>query len=128
MIRRPPRSTLFPYTTLFRSIPANALFSSDQIAVTIEQRTTRPCIPKVELAVPQFDDCYRYRAVPLGGSEDLRSIGRAAAEGGFNPFFQFRNLVTVGMCVAGGSLPVDQGPAVELFRFDQTPPDAMSRL
>src|SRR2546422_5800828 len=23
MIRRPPRSTLFPYTTLFRSIPAN---------------------------------------------------------------------------------------------------------
>src|SRR5256885_6141706 len=25
MIRRPPRSTLFPYTTLFRS-PANALF------------------------------------------------------------------------------------------------------
>src|SRR6266536_5719442 len=25
MIRRPPRSTLFPYTTLFRSRPANAL-------------------------------------------------------------------------------------------------------
>src|SRR5258708_15204694 len=25
MIRRPPRSTLFPYTTLFRSLPAVAL-------------------------------------------------------------------------------------------------------
>jgi len=24
MIRRPPRSTLFPYTTLFRSVDANA--------------------------------------------------------------------------------------------------------
>src|SRR5258707_8419805 len=24
MIRRPPRSTLFPYTTLFRSVPAEA--------------------------------------------------------------------------------------------------------
>src|SRR2546426_3779441 len=24
MIRRPPRSTLFPYTTLFRSIPRNS--------------------------------------------------------------------------------------------------------
>src|SRR5947209_15361590 len=24
MIRRPPRSTLFPYTTLFRSLPASA--------------------------------------------------------------------------------------------------------
>src|SRR3712207_7019880 len=26
MIRRPPRSTLFPYTTLFRSIPATRPF------------------------------------------------------------------------------------------------------
>src|SRR5690349_22475765 len=30
MIRRPPRSTLFPYTTLFRS--KNLLFFPDQIA------------------------------------------------------------------------------------------------
>src|SRR5256885_9564864 len=27
MIRRPPRSTLFPYTTLFRSMAANRTFS-----------------------------------------------------------------------------------------------------
>jgi len=27
MIRRPPRSTLFPYTTLFRSVPFNDLTS-----------------------------------------------------------------------------------------------------
>src|SRR5687767_15939857 len=26
MLRRPPRSTLFPYTTLFRSAPADASF------------------------------------------------------------------------------------------------------
>src|SRR5256885_7018106 len=26
MIRRPPRSTLFPYTTLFRSVPSQVLF------------------------------------------------------------------------------------------------------
>src|SRR3989441_6235732 len=26
MIRRPPRSTLFPYTTLFRSLPVTRLF------------------------------------------------------------------------------------------------------
>src|SRR3712207_9214437 len=30
MIRRPPRSTLFPYTTLFRSRPASAQPSSGQ--------------------------------------------------------------------------------------------------
>src|SRR2546426_3948336 len=27
MIRRPPRSTLFPYTTLFRSLPAHCFLS-----------------------------------------------------------------------------------------------------
>ena len=30
MIRRPPRSTLFPYTTLFRSILADALSFADE--------------------------------------------------------------------------------------------------
>src|SRR3990167_7312102 len=34
MIRRPPRSTLFPYTTLFRSVAAASFFSSPE-AVTI---------------------------------------------------------------------------------------------
>src|SRR5256885_12234088 len=29
MIRRPPRSTLFPYTTLFRSSPRRPLFRRD---------------------------------------------------------------------------------------------------
>src|SRR5258708_13062165 len=32
MIRRPPRSTLFPYTTLFRSIATIALWITDHIA------------------------------------------------------------------------------------------------
>src|SRR2546430_12026749 len=31
MIRRPPRSTLFPFTTLFRSVPANRALL-DQVA------------------------------------------------------------------------------------------------
>src|SRR3712207_9241752 len=41
MIRRPPRSTLFPYTTLFRSgLPRGALH-------TIERRLTRwICLPR----------------------------------------------------------------------------------
>src|SRR2546422_6261933 len=37
MIRRPPRSTLFPYTTLFRSRPRDA----DQIE--LRRRTVVPC-------------------------------------------------------------------------------------
>src|SRR5256886_7581769 len=34
MIRRPPRSTLFPYTTLFRSRIADGTFFSESGAVT----------------------------------------------------------------------------------------------
>src|SRR3712207_8637475 len=34
MIRRPPRSTLFPYTTLFRSV---ARFGGDEFAVLLEE-------------------------------------------------------------------------------------------
>src|SRR5215204_6756785 len=33
MIRRPPRSTLFPYTTLFRSLPAEVRCPGDPQAV-----------------------------------------------------------------------------------------------
>src|SRR2546426_8646412 len=42
MIRRPPRSTLFPYTTLFRSDPAwhqNEAGSTAPLGVQIEQTT-----------------------------------------------------------------------------------------
>src|SRR3712207_7861797 len=33
MIRRPPRSTLFPYTTLFRSRPARAQASGSRLVI-----------------------------------------------------------------------------------------------
>src|SRR2546427_13071157 len=45
MIRRPPRSTLFPYTTLFRS-------GSTQIEATAEGATAAVPVP-VEVTVPQ---------------------------------------------------------------------------
>src|SRR5256885_16427067 len=32
MIRRPPRSTLFPYTTLFRSLDFNGEYGGEQLA------------------------------------------------------------------------------------------------
>src|SRR5271167_5131849 len=40
MIRRPPRSTLFPYTTLFRSAPWPSVGSPDR-------GSSRPCPPRV---------------------------------------------------------------------------------
>src|SRR5256885_14915842 len=44
MIRRPPRSTLFPYTTLFRSLNARGtaiLVDVPDVAVEIRQRAER---------------------------------------------------------------------------------------
>src|SRR5256885_5316255 len=36
MIRRPPRSTLFPYTTLFRSFTVNSLLGKEAISRRLE--------------------------------------------------------------------------------------------
>src|SRR3712207_9166185 len=43
MIRRPPRSTLFPYTTLFRSLAARALVTrrTDTVALVISESEDR---------------------------------------------------------------------------------------
>src|SRR5438309_5590550 len=39
MIRRPPRSTLFPYTTLFRSVATAFSFSSSRIGWSLAIRS-----------------------------------------------------------------------------------------
>src|SRR5260370_20117896 len=38
MIRRPPRSTLFPYTTLFRSVRASCAYPGVFLPVTVDGR------------------------------------------------------------------------------------------
>src|SRR3712207_8816770 len=64
MIRRPPRSTLFPYTTLFRSLQG----------VRAPHRRQEGLGPRGELVLP------RRRAVPEG--EDPRRLGQPARRGG----------------------------------------------
>src|SRR2546427_790999 len=41
MIRRPPRSTLFPYTTLFRSWLVSVLLDAAAVACVIRSRSVR---------------------------------------------------------------------------------------
>src|SRR3712207_6901113 len=59
MIRRPPRSTLFPYTTLFRSYvvddtadPARGFFDRYDVAVTTRPRGTVELQPQT-LELPE---------------------------------------------------------------------------
>src|SRR2546425_6935290 len=49
MIRRPPRSTLFPYTTLFRSRPADLRVGPDGARI----RSTLPSRPRAPLPSPR---------------------------------------------------------------------------
>src|SRR2546428_9531313 len=73
MIRRPPRSTLFPYTTLFRSIrpggvgtdregDVDALFAVRQI-----DRHRHPVLDRRQLGAQQTDK------LPVGIVEDRKS-------------------------------------------------------
>src|SRR2546427_7176659 len=59
MIRRPPRSTLFPYTTLFRSITLDGVRvqvgptgETDEDRATVPEKPPRPVTEIVEEAVP----------------------------------------------------------------------------
>src|SRR5256885_8459854 len=48
MIRRPPRSTLFPYTTLFRSVSVLPRNRERIIIVRVENGDSVECTPKTE--------------------------------------------------------------------------------
>src|SRR3712207_8159027 len=56
MIRRPPRSTLFPYTTLFRSVGLSHLHGGDQLALGLLEQVDLVSGPALALAlVPHAD-------------------------------------------------------------------------
>src|SRR3712207_8544963 len=67
MIRRPPRSTLFPYTTLFRSVGRQRLVAEDQPARGVQA--------ELELGVGEDDPARRgvLRAEPVERDGDPRS-------------------------------------------------------
>src|SRR2546430_13616699 len=53
MIRRPPRSTLFPYTTLFRSNGEGKSVTAANLALTIAREYQRPtCLVDANLRSP----------------------------------------------------------------------------
>src|SRR5260370_17533230 len=67
MIRRPPRSTLFPYTTLFRSLPSrNDPLVSIIVPARNEERNIRRC---VESLLEQDYDNYEVIVVDDGSTD-----------------------------------------------------------
>src|SRR2546426_5483067 len=54
MIRRPPRSTLFPYTTLFRSLYVNGLSTSLPVRVQLEFLRAVPGLERAAMTRPGY--------------------------------------------------------------------------
>src|SRR2546430_17491844 len=85
MIRRPPRSTLFPYTTLFRSLRAAAALAfawglaslgtaqAGTVRGTVRNGTTGQLAPGVELTLVQ----------PMGGMQELAHM-KSGPQGEFS--------------------------------------------
>src|SRR3989449_1859813 len=76
MIRRPPRSTLFPYTTLFRS-EADAGGAVRQAALRADAGRDRP--DEERRRAPRAEDQGRARAAPAPGA--ARARPRSSARG-----------------------------------------------
>src|SRR3712207_8612199 len=69
MIRRPPRSTLFPYTTLFRSADhGDPLAGGVELGVPVRRVEHRPLEP----LEPRNGRDRRARQLATRGDEDLR--------------------------------------------------------
>src|SRR3712207_9492531 len=103
MIRRPPRSTLFPYTTLFRSGASVALLAPVQVddervdlrprrldgrdeAVDLERRRDPrlPLAGRSRVAEAQVDDLRRAEEADARAADgsDVRRVGLLWSEGG----------------------------------------------
>src|SRR3712207_8959712 len=75
MIRRPPRSTLFPYTTLFRSVPGGAgdPAALDDRRVAPRAHGDTPVVAVAHVAVGQVQPGGLGLAVAAGRSEEHTS-------------------------------------------------------
>src|SRR3712207_8196572 len=77
MIRRPPRSTLFPYTTLFRSVRRRQrLPRVERVAVELLRRPGRPPPPLAEQPAPARADV----AAAVVGGEHRAGVPHVRSE------------------------------------------------
>src|SRR5438270_2917566 len=79
MIRRPPRSTLFPYTTLFRSSESpmyERWFALEpaprRLALTSDRKSTRLNSSHSQISYAVF--CLKKKKTVIGNEEDLKKM------------------------------------------------------
>src|SRR3712207_8769735 len=70
MIRRPPRSTLFPYTTLFRSKQLNAQLEAEGLKLSVNDLVMKACAVALR-NYPNLNALYTSRGVELHEKVDM---------------------------------------------------------
>src|SRR5256885_13433216 len=84
MIRRPPRSTLFPYTTLFRSAEVTALVRRNCVTFrpTARDQADLRAVGADNAFFAAIDECLRARAAARPGGRGGPLAGAAAGPQG----------------------------------------------
>src|SRR2546422_5434489 len=76
MIRRPPRSTLFPYTTLFRSSPCSggysAVFQWVLSCLCLEEKVLSRCSAGLHVSCPRHWPYTQVGCKPVGDRKSTR--------------------------------------------------------
>src|SRR2546427_12464720 len=87
MIRRPPRSTLFPYTTLFRSAPidrARPELNTAALGASVSKRMTPDKTMAAAPPLPQFSTLAAFDHQPrtriVFGVDSLERLGERSEE------------------------------------------------
>src|SRR5258707_12350116 len=77
MIRRPPRSTPFPYTTLFRSLAADGhwSYSADNTQTAIQQLGAGQSLTDSFTAVSSDGTASQQITVTINGTNDVPVLG-----------------------------------------------------
>src|SRR2546422_3300024 len=79
MIRRPPRSTLFPYTTLFRSL-FDCGIGRNRVERAAALVCQRDLLPRDEL-IPQEVDLLHLAGLPVEPTQDRKSTRLNSSHG-----------------------------------------------
>src|SRR3712207_9082453 len=84
MIRRPPRSTLFPYTTLFRSVGGDDLARGTVLALQLGSELRQPALVTGDQheVVPTLGELHGEAAAEAGGGtgDEGDGAGRGARQ------------------------------------------------
>src|SRR2546422_11195511 len=107
MIRRPPRSTLFPYTTLFRSMPGQVGEDLEQVLVGREGAGRVARGRRTRDREHEQERCDGYpHAAPHSTSGEILPTGRPSAKA--SALGWLRGIVRVAMMTAAGRAAADE--------------------